>query len=375
MAEKKIIISEILCFIRNKKGIYSDNKLIEAVCNFYLPVNITAAKEQLLEDVKSLNLVNIPRPRRSCTEDKVKMDVTDMLSIFQQCSRVEFCDKMPIYVAMDLDKLPQCYATEGELKILKVSIDNIVTEQKMAAIDTNKKIDLLIQQLSTLQSKFTGNKVQSMNEQITATTSFVINETNSIQSHGPLDTDNNTQSSHMETTDGEGELQVVRNSRKTKKRKKGHSPPEVNRTQPCQPITTEARSVTLPIVSNSRRTICFLGKKTIFENENSKIKASRSFQDKVQKKSVFYVGNVANTYEDKDVRAHLNDLDIDCISCFEIKNKHAAITISKNSKTFTNAKSFRVCVAEEDSDKFLKLDDWPDSVIIRAWVFKPKLSV
>ena len=77
------------------------------------------------------------------------------------------------------------------------------------------------------------------------------------------------------------------------------------------------------------------------------------------------------TYDDKDIRSHLDDLNVNCISCYEIMKNHEDKNRSKfTSKTFIRAKSFRVCINEKDSDKFLKLEDWPDSVVIRAWVFK-----
>jgi hypothetical protein len=85
----------------------------------------------------------------------------------------------------------------------------------------------------------------------------------------------------------------------------------------------------------------------------SKIKSS----GRIVGKRVFAVTNVACDYTVNDMKSFLRDKRLAVISCFEAKSK------------FTSSKSFRVCVAVTDVDKFVDPEIWPENVVVRDWFF------
>ena len=87
--------------------------------------------------------------------------------------------------------------------------------------------------------------------------------------------------------------------------------------------------------------------------QQCKIKSS----GRIVGKRVFAVTNVACDYTVNDMKSFLRDKRLAVISCFEAKSK------------FTSSKSFRVCVAVTDVDKFVDPEIWPENVVVRDWFF------
>jgi len=79
-------------------------------------------------------------------------------------------------------------------------------------------------------------------------------------------------------------------------------------------------------------------------------------------KSVFCVSNISAEFECNDLLSFLSDSAVNVLTCYDAKTK------------FEGTKSFRVCVASKDVDKFLNPELWPENVIIRDWVWKGKKS-
>jgi hypothetical protein len=87
--------------------------------------------------------------------------------------------------------------------------------------------------------------------------------------------------------------------------------------------------------------------------QQCKIKSS----GRIVGKRVFAVTNVACDYTADDMISFLSDKHLTVVSCFEAKTK------------FNSSKSFRICVASTDVDKFLDPEMWPEHVIVRDWFF------
>ena len=94
---------------------------------------------------------------------------------------------------------------------------------------------------------------------------------------------------------------------------------------------------------------------------NFKIKASKI----PIKKSVLFVSNV-NLCTKNLLEAHLTEMDIKPISVRPVFNKSNQTSAKAESDPST---SFRVCIHEEDIDKILNEDNWPEAVFIRKWIF------
>ena len=124
-----------------------------------------------------------------------------------------------------------------------------------------------------------------------------------------------------------------------------------------------------------------------FQNQNmhvgrlagsAELKASRS----IQKKVVFFVGNVDAKYKFGDIVSYMKkNLGIACLSCYDlslIDNNDDKPRISSNlvmkGRTEIRSKAFRVCIKAEDKQMFLDLNKWPKDITIRNWTFKPRVA-
>ena len=121
--------------------------------------------------------------------------------------------------------------------------------------------------------------------------------------------------------------------------------------QPGRPTTTGPMTR-----RNSHRAASAARLKVIGRNSaaNSKLKASTT----VAEKAVFSVSNVSSEYEPDNIRDYLSENGIIVVSCFSAKTKYA------------DSKSFRVCIAAKDRDRFLSPELWPENVILKDWFFK-----
>jgi hypothetical protein len=341
--------------------------LKDAVSGFYYIDDIISAKNQLLEDVKGLNLENlstqIANNSSKYMENRSQMEVSDILLILSLCDYQGVANSLPIYVAKDLD-FPEL--SSNELRVMKNGFDNMLSEQKMAA----EKINLLennfrVLNENILQSKGRKYKVQSSEHSVVQPSLFVVNN-DSTHGHGSLDRDS---SANFETADCEGDVPFEVAKNRKKKRKQAFSPSDVIFSSDDDTDSTIGNvNQQVDVQSRKGKSGCLLGK----GSDIVKLSASKS----LHKKAIFFVGNVAEKFEERDVVSHLEDLKINCVSCYKLKSqivkenkdKQFRIKIKKPSN------SFRVCIMTNDVDNFSNMQNWPNSVTIRPWVFKPKDS-
>ena len=76
-------------------------------------------------------------------------------------------------------------------------------------------------------------------------------------------------------------------------------------------------------------------------------------------KSIFCVSNINFDVLCDEKKTFVESLNAKVISCFEAKSR------SKESK------SFRICIHQEDCDKFFSDEVWPKGCRIREWVWRP----
>jgi len=141
----------------------------------------------------------------------------------------------------------------------------------------------------------------------------------------------------------------------SKKRKKTNSGHTVAPTD----VPTDSYSSKVKMVKKTTKPtkLKVVGKKVF--SDDSRFKASGLEIDK----AVYCISNLSLDITDEDVVAFMSGNDIKVISCFSAKTR------------FTGSKAFRVCIAAKDKERFLSPDNWPEKVIIRDWVFKPRTAI
>ena len=110
---------------------------------------------------------------------------------------------------------------------------------------------------------------------------------------------------------------------------------------------------------------------------NSDLKAHRS----IQKKAIFFVGNVAGNYKFGDVISYVKkNMGIECLSCYDLSLKDNSdelprnrLNVDQSNSKNSPSKAFRVCIKAADKQRFLDLSKWPKDILIRNWTFKSKV--
>ena len=82
------------------------------------------------------------------------------------------------------------------------------------------------------------------------------------------------------------------------------------------------------------------------------------------------VDNVNPACTDNDMSAFISGMSVKVVSCFEAKSRRRR----GESADITDRKAFRVCVYENDLERLLNADRWPDSISISEWYFKSASS-
>ena len=108
IADNKLMIEcELLCYISCKFGKLSNARLMSIICDFYASEEITNAKKILVTCVDKLGLDKWIKPvNRKNKENKSKTEVNDILDVFAFVDEGLAMNKLPKYVAANVDNLP-----------------------------------------------------------------------------------------------------------------------------------------------------------------------------------------------------------------------------------------------------------------------------
>jgi len=118
--------------------------------------------------------------------------------------------------------------------------------------------------------------------------------------------------------------------------------------------------------TQQRRVLRLLGKSTA---GGSTILAAGKLRSKI----VLCVDNINVRCSVKDMEHFIvNELRMTVNSCFEVKPRRRRS--DGDGDGVLNRTAFRVCIFEDELDKFLNADAWPESVIISEWYFKAQSS-
>jgi len=137
--EQFIIVSEPLSYLKCKFKKLAIKTLKCVLHDLYCSEEITAAKELLCQNIEKLGLDNVVKmPKRKAGENKTRLEVDDMLSIFHYVDENLDFDKLPDYVAKDVDNLPSVNVKSGDIRSIINRLDTIENNQKvnLAAIES-----------------------------------------------------------------------------------------------------------------------------------------------------------------------------------------------------------------------------------------------
>ena len=139
MAARRLVVSELLCYLLYNYDKSSPNDLKRILVDFYTQPDIQEAKELLLGDANSLKMPEkLPRfARRSGVDNKgmAANDVDDIFTLIEILIQRDVLTKMPVYVILNPTDVPLKKMDWGEFSHLKGEMDTIVENQeKMSAV-------------------------------------------------------------------------------------------------------------------------------------------------------------------------------------------------------------------------------------------------
>lgn len=352
---RSVIVCELLCYLKCK---LSSVKLMSIVGDFYSAEDITLAKEHLVDSVDKLGLEKWPKPaKRKNSENKSKTELNDIFNVFAFLDENLLLNKLPSFVAANVDNLPSSRLEEGDLRCVLNKLDYLDTKLDNSAV-ASAPVDILqkINDLKSMMGKLTNieNQLASLSsgqvERFTESKLLKDTSSNSVTTvtKAPgrswaelVETPRHSYQSGGERTsvtaemdtdgmDSEGYQRVL-----GKKRKRS---PTVA-AKPKDNLSVKAKIKPKTIVGS---------------NTQCAIKAARE----IRKSKIFYVSNIDKETGCEEFESWLKNCNIKVHNVFAAKTR------------FENSNAFRVNIDADDVNKFIS--ECGPHLIIREWVFKPQ---
>ena len=155
-------MSELLCHLCYKHSKCNALALKTSIVDFYSLANISAAKDLILEEARSLNLENLPRRRRDSVDNKARLDIDDIFCTLSMLDEKKLMDKLPIYVARNVENIPMLKMEEGEFRVLKHEIDFLANDVKKVNLELMSKFGALGETLCAQFESHVRSVIQTM---------------------------------------------------------------------------------------------------------------------------------------------------------------------------------------------------------------------
>lgn len=427
MATRLLVLNSPLCFLSSKFGKCPVKVLKSALADFYCDVDLSNAKQQLLNDVAKLNLSEkLPHiPLRREGDNRLVREVEDIVTVFTYLDERKQLHNLPNYVSDNPDHMPSVRLYEGDLKILMDYLTKM--DDKIALL--NSTMSMVIHDVRSLQSKCvpvqtlpaqpainnTANQPQhavSMDANkpamiwaggsdrpslLAPVTSLTTLSTLSTTSTLPTKTTTsivnanlgqhpsvNSSTSWASVVDatyrnrfsgltdddqsrGETETEPPFQScetNRTRRKRRRQLSRQSQQQQQHQLTPPRSHSPVPASIVRSRRGPLIVGKA---EKPSSNINVAAAHL--WYKKSVFYVDNVSCSVTTDEMTEFIYNLQVRLVSCIEVKPRRRRHDMEPPAY-----KAFRVCINSDDRQAFLDDNKWPAYVGISDWLFKSNNS-
>ena len=333
-----VLISEVLCFIRNNFDKLAISELKPTVVNFYNDEELSAAKGILLKAVTTAldnvgSSVELPRiPPRRVGDNKKQHTVDDLLKLFTVIDERRL--SMPSFVALDLTRVP------------------FLNADSMGMIAMMRKMESFERRLATMED-------WCVQEQISAPHSHLaVQPTGADQVPDEYDSSGFNATPSSETSDEEhGDNDGDR----------GNPYPWVDvarRHHPTKPraIPSAARSAQSGSNVKKRSKLLETGRQKLVGTAHSSDPALKPGVD-IVRKSVIHIDNLDINCTPELLKDYLLTKDITVLSCYATKS-----WLRDDEKDKVTA--FRLCVATEHRDSVMNASIWSKGIVLRDWKFK-----
>ena len=319
----RIVVSELLCFIRHNFDKLTVSQLKPVVCNFYKDNDVCEAKDILLKDIHALvSSDTLPRMPNRQGPSKCKQSVDDVFKLFTIADEQRLWDSLPRYVAGDLCKVP------------------FLNADSVSTINLSKRLEAMEQRLLLLEQTMTSNVLDvDVSDNSGGISQDVCSDvvTNTAA-------DSETDSTWADVT-----------------RKKPHKSGRPVKNDHSLGNSQSSTSGTQP-VANGTQSQRYKKNQKVLGNRNDKDSTLKAGV-RIIKKAVVHIDNLSPECTEALLKDYLLTADIPVVSCYT-----ATSWLRENERDQVSA--FRVCVPAESRHLLFDPQLWSQGVIIRDWKFK-----
>jgi len=404
MADRQIVLSDVLCFTVNK-FVNNDVKTIKAaLSDFYTVDDLHVAKMRLVDDVDKLTVstsVKHPHiPHRRDGDDRLRREVDDLMSIVSFVDEQKLFSQLPRYVSGSPDNMPSLRLYQGDMDIIMKLLHNLehkVEEFGSALAAITRDVRALqarppesTQASSVINLKSATGVISDVDNRVFAgyTEEFPclieakdrnVNNQHcaavpswAAQASTPMHTNNRFALLSADEDCSQEPFTAVVNSRRTKRRQRS-SPSQPRQQQQQRQHQEQERepSQRQPTVSSQQQQLVAQSRRpTIIFGRGAATSTSIAAAKRLRKKAIFCIDNVNSSCSVDNIKSFVSSLSVEVISCYPAKPRRRLS--DEADKEIIDRKAFRICINHDHCQRFLKSDVWPDSISIREWKFKEK---
>ena len=388
MADRPIVVDNVLCFLVARVGNSNSKLLKAAVLDFYSYEDICRAKNHLTqatEDMKSdIRLPHIPMRREG--ELRAAKSLDDIMTIFTCLDENMKMNNLPKYVAESPDVMPSMRLYDGDLRSLMMAFDKMSerldkTEAVLAtilkAVSSRKEVLSTNVQSASEWPPLPGHiqsavhSPQQVRSQVACDgarevetvfsgdfrsgyewASAVDAEAAAVSTPAPVSLRNRFTALGSTTDDDERHQFTVVQSRRSKRSYRQTAAAATNLTDETN-LTRNRNNPT------QRRRAVIYGKST---DKSAVLAAERK-----RKRAVFCIDNVITSCTAEQMKSFVASMGVEVYTCFEAKSRRRR---NEDDAAVNKRKAFRVCICEDDIERLLNPGAWPDSIVISEWFFK-----
>lgn len=370
-----VVIDEVLFFFKSAFMKGTVDMLKTLALSFYSADQLSMAKSKLQTTAKSIGTEGLGRIKKRTGPNKAKSEVDDLILILQLIDEQKLDNRMPTYVAANIDHLPTTPVDGLDMVILAKKLQTM--EQRL-----NGKYDELTTRLSSIEasqsvprsesdSTVTNENYKLLESRVAALEMNQAASVRSVMSDGGFAVLESRVAALEEGrpvvqspagTHGDGEIDAVI----------GVGPGDYqsvtdNVTAQVDSLSGEQRPL-LSFAGQLRQDASTAAKKDWFKNMKSSrtnivgranSAALKSAKVIKARKLVFQVDNIDCSHSVDDVVRFLHKIGVDVHTCFLVKSWMKGDCLA-----------MRVCIFASDRDKFMNANRWPAGVVIRPWKFK-----
>ena len=329
-----LVVSDVLCFIRNKYDNYPLSTIKSTICDFYRDDEILSAKVALLQAVSDGGLNTQQYAKNRVGPNKSKANTDDIINLWSLVDENGLFEQMPTYCCVNTSRIPSLNDELSDLAFLRKTVLDLQKELNELKAELNNGLSSLALQIAHPPAPETTSVrpsavIADQQIKVVSVANDLPSDAGSSSSADREATDNvliNCSNSFASLAQSirSGDFQEVRNKKKQTKR---------------------------VVIGDSKSSAGFKG---------------------IVKKSVFCINRLEPNTSTDIISDFLKSNNIPVYSCYLLKSRQSSVEKDDDEDQHDTRRfvSMRICVPQTEGIKVMSPGLWPEGVTVRPWIFK-----